>query len=355
MSVARAGAMLLRRLVYVVMLALAVGGGLAGGGVLPGSSVTWAQDDVCPEPNDEVQAACYLDHDTNARAALVGFITNSDDIDTYRFELTDFNQEVFVEIFDAPVAYRLGLWDWDGKLIMASENGSLFAQPPMPGSYYLVVDSGTGQFSPSAPYRIGLQRFVPARQTYRQPNVLLNEEYRAGQDILRRSSDAADVVVSSGRLTVRTKEGGTPDQPRVEALDLAGQLADFLFVIDTRLVAGTHPRFTLYFRARGDDRSGYHLVVDPRGGTVSLLAVSGATVRPLKEVATPALNTTGRVNRLVIRAVGPEVKVNVNGQDIVLFPDTSFADGQLGLLVEGWQDATEMRFDNLLLVSATNG
>src|SRR5919112_919563 len=67
-------------------------------------------EDVCPEPNNDFQAACFL----GTGADALGFISSEDDIDAYRFEVYDFNSTAHVEIADQPVPYQFVVSDWNG-------------------------------------------------------------------------------------------------------------------------------------------------------------------------------------------------------------------------------------------------
>src|SRR3954454_23384965 len=66
-------------------------------------------EDVCPEPNDDFQSACYLGPGSDA----LGFISHPDDIDAYRFEALDFNTTAHVEIVDQSALYQFVIAKWD--------------------------------------------------------------------------------------------------------------------------------------------------------------------------------------------------------------------------------------------------
>jgi len=107
-------------------------------------------DDVCPEPNDTFQAACYL----GAGSDALGFIGNADDVDAYRFDVRDFGSTVHLSLPDRPLPYRLSLANFDGEVLASTSAATLDAKLPMPGTYYAFVDSATGQFDENTPYRI---------------------------------------------------------------------------------------------------------------------------------------------------------------------------------------------------------
>src|SRR5215207_11119819 len=64
----------------------------------PATSPAIRGNDVCPEPNDSFQAACFLGKD----APALGFISTPKDIDAYRIEVYDFNTDVHVEMPQMP-------------------------------------------------------------------------------------------------------------------------------------------------------------------------------------------------------------------------------------------------------------
>src|SRR5688572_19238154 len=102
-----------------------------------------AGDDVCPEPNNAFQQACYLGTASDA----LGFIANPDDSDVYRIESLDFGAKLEATLPDMPHAYRLHLLDWRGEVIEKSQEGgapTISKTLGPPGSYYLFVDSVTG-------------------------------------------------------------------------------------------------------------------------------------------------------------------------------------------------------------------
>src|SRR3954469_10968054 len=123
--------------------------------LVPGSSVPARAlgQDVCPEPNDTFQAACYLGPSSDA----TDYISSPNDVDAYRIEVLDFNTDVHVEM-NIPLPYKAELANWNGDIIASSsrDGGSevLDTTVPIPGSYYIFVHSSNGQFSDARPYEI---------------------------------------------------------------------------------------------------------------------------------------------------------------------------------------------------------
>src|SRR5690242_28764 len=99
----------------------------------PAQALPALGQDVCPEPNDTFQAACYLGPGADAS----GFISNPNDIDAYRIEVLDFNTDVHVEL-QAPGPYKVELANWNGDVIASSNPGGpgqvIDTTVPIPGS-----------------------------------------------------------------------------------------------------------------------------------------------------------------------------------------------------------------------------
>src|SRR4051812_1724808 len=97
----------IRSAAVLAIIALLVG--LLAGGPTAGAK----GDDVCPEPNDAFQQACYLGPASDA----IGFISRPDDIDAYRFEVRDFGAKVHFALDDRPLPYRVSLANYNGEVV----------------------------------------------------------------------------------------------------------------------------------------------------------------------------------------------------------------------------------------------
>ena len=63
----------------------------------------------------------------------------------------------------------------------------------------------------------------------------------------------------------------------------------------------------------------------------------------------PAINAGTAANRIGVRAVGPQIVLLINGQEVGRVRDETFQEGRLGLGVESRQ--AEAHFDNLVVTS----
>jgi hypothetical protein len=334
--------------------------------------------DPCPEPNDTFQAACYLGTASDA----LGFISKADDIDAYRFEALDFGVKARLELADAPGQYRLHLADWNGKVIAESsdQGGAPALEHTLgpPGSYYVFVDSKTGEASDTAPYRLTTNlAYVGA-----VPQAAYANEFRSGQTGLCTvdyvAPGFAECEAKDGKFIAFFPGVRTSPVQRMMFGAWGPELADFTVVTDTRLV-GDPARHTIYmvFRATtycsemvpprpvcgGDGQiynlDGYRLGLKLDAASLSLRSWAsrehGAPKDLLPYDGFPigdmvSLNVDG-VNRVVVRGAGPDFIVNINGVEVVRLQDDRSPAGQFafGVGAYGKVPHPTTYFDNALV------
>jgi hypothetical protein len=331
----------------VVCLVLLIGGSASA---LPGLTARAAPagQDACPEPNNDFQRACFVS--ANAQ----GVLQSPDDVDAFRFEALDHGTQVQVALLDPPGPYRLNLADWTGAVIASSslQEGSevIDARVGPPGSYYVFVDSKTGEVSPE-PYRLLYQ------PTYAgpAPQLLFSREFGAGtEDNAYPPTAEADFQGGGGKVTIVMKVGGTPERPREANVTLGPAAGDFTLAVDSRLVnaeTSVDAISAVGFRVT-DDGSAYRLLIDVHKSAARLQFVRGGTVIDLSDwVVSGVIDTQGGVNRTVIRADGPSIRVNMNGQPLLEAAGPSAQAGrfQLGLITES--EPPIVSFDNMLVTT----
>jgi hypothetical protein len=346
----RAGALPLT----VVMLALLAFVWAGGAG-----SVAAKGDDVCPESNDTFQAACFLGTDSDA----LGFVSRRDDVDAYRLEVRDYDARVQVSLPDRPLPYRLNLANWNGDLIQSGEGGTLQASLTLPGSYYVFVDSGTGQFTDADPYRIAYTVSYPAQPV---PTVLYTSEFRGGpRDVFTEtgtntySDEDGDYTIDQGRITIAMRTGGTPDEPASakfylspEPPDSGPTVEDFTMVIDARMVGETDAGYSVLFRYIDADNY-YQAEINLKDQQVALTKLVDGELFDITDwIDAPNLKVDG-VNRTVIRCVGNEIRLNVNGRELARERDDSFTRGLIGYGAMTYGDPPTVNFDNILVTTPT--
>jgi hypothetical protein len=318
--------------------------------------------DACPEPNDTFQQACYLSPERPLDAP--SYLSSADDVDAYRFEIGDFGTLYAVDMPAGPAGYRVSIADWNGRVLASSAEPTdrhISAMLPMPGSYYLFVDSPTGAFSTTEPYTLYAR--TGQRDTgYTLPQTLFTTNFfdqQAGGPS-ERVADGARITRANGAIGIDMLEGGGPRSlPQVSVLmtDQHGAVTaqDFTWTIDTRVVRGSDEfGFVLRLGFRVvDDRAYDQVVLDPQAGTIGIEQAEpnhvARAVIPL--TASDAIDTTGGVNRVTIRAFGPEVLVYVNGTRVLRADDVATAAGQFGIGLRVAGAPPSIRFDNVLITT----
>lgn len=305
-----------------------------------------AGEDVCPEPNDGFQNACNLGPGSDA----LGFLSSPDDVDAYRIVALDFNARVTVTLTGQP--YRLQLYDWNGTVIGESTDGAggqaLSTTLPLPGAYYVGVVSPTGAFSDGVPYRIGAQFTYVAGA----PQILFSGEFREGGVVDGYVGDDPDMDYHNegGRYVVKIKRSGTTAVGEGGWSYLGPRVRDFVFAVDTRIVSGSLAAATIGMR-RSDPNNSIRFLMDS-AGKVALGRLNGGTRSDIVGwQQTTAVRTDGSVNRIVIRYVGAEIVVNVNGTEVIRAADDSNPAGQIGLGVVTWAEPAEVYYDNVLIAT----
>ncbi len=320
--------------------------------------------DPCPEPNNTFQAACYLGTGSDA----LGFLSGAEDVDAYRFEALDFGVQARLELAEMPAPYRLHLADWNGRVVAEStqQGGASVLEYTLgpPGSYYLFVDSATGETSASAPYRL-TTNLTYARAV---PTVLYANEFRSPEaNLCGFTFERVQCYAGDGRFVISF--ANYTSSPQVSPYGTWGpDLNDFMLVADTR-VTGDPDRNTYFIEFRSTEEHRYRVRVtmanrargggpeillkkESRRGNRDLLHTDGYTVGELV-----SLDTSGGVNRTVIRAVGDALLVNVNGVEVADIHDDyepeypPFLNGRFGFGASALGEPPIMTFDNVLVTT----
>lgn len=314
--------------------------------------------DVCPEPNDTFQAACYLGPDSEPE----GFISTSSDVDAYRIEVLDFHTDVHVELA-MPLPYEIYLADWNGKIMAQSSpspgGAALDHTVDIPGSYYIFIRSGSGAFSDSRPYT--LFRVLTYHVETKIPDILFSSEFRpddpSGAPIgTNQFSD--EYSEAGGRYTIKMKNGGSYEHPgQAWFLPHNPNVTDFTMTVDARVVNGADSGVQLFFRKQGSDASQnntYFVTVDTKDGQVKLSKWVDDELVGTDWVSTSAVNTGGGVNRIIVRAFQGDILVVVNGEEMFDVSDDSFRGGRIGFGAIAWEERPpEVNFDNILITTPT--
>ena len=321
-----------------------------------------AGDDVCPEPNNRLQLACNIGTGSDA----LGFISSSGDVDAYRLVTLDYGARVHVALPDRPYPYRLKLVGYDGRVLHSTEAGAIDGTLELPGTYFAVVDSATGDSDDSKPYRIELGVKYPGGA---EPTVLDQDEYGRGSDltITMPNGEIREGPVSDDRGTYGYRDGiffarldvpGTPKNANVLTFIETPSggptpvVGDFTMSIDPQLVEPADASYAVVFR-RVDADNFLRLTVDLDSKQAILSkVVDGKLIDLTPWTRVPWLRQTG-VNRTAIRCVGSEIKASINGLTVAQVHDDTFSAGEFGYSAGTWGESATVTFDNILVTTPT--
>ena len=124
---------------------------------------------------------------------------------------------------------------------------------------------------------------------------------------------------------------------------------DFIAEVDVRLASGAQGGVYVYglaFRAEGRD---YGLFGLTNEGSVRIYGVYDSSIYQFYDFTSPAVRTEpGAVNRLTVRALGPDFVFAVNGQTVFTWNQPDLNDGRIGLGVDIGREGAdaEIDFDN---------
>jgi hypothetical protein len=312
------------------------------------------QNDVCPEPNDTFQVACYLGPSSDA----LGYISSPNDVDAYRIEVLDFNTDVHVEMPSMPAAYKVALANWNGDVIANSSpsgNGGqvIDTTVDLPGAYYIFVHSASGGFSPNRPYQLFRALTYPGSSI---PDILFTSEFRQGaREAVEGETEFATHAEDGGRYTIGMKIPGEPQDPSQAFWTGFGpELSDFTMTIDARVVNKVDAGFSVFFRHNGNDNS-YVLAVDGKDGQVQLAKYVNGEFTGTGWQSSDAVDVDGGVNRVVIRCFEDQIRVNVNGEDVFDIRDGSFRKGRIGIGAIAFGPPPIVSFDNIIITTPSEG
>ena len=332
--------------------------GLAQGG-LETPPAAAKGDDVCPEANDTYQAACFLGVDSDA----LGFISRRDDVDAYRFEVRDYGATVRVSLPERPKPYRVSIANWNGDVVATDPSGTVQTRLDLPGSYYAFVDAATGEFTDDAPYRIV---YAVTYATQPVPQVLFSSEFRGGpRDVFTDtgtnsfSDDVGVYTIDNGRISIQMTAGGAPDEPlsakftqSPDPPDPGPTVDDFTMTIDARVVGDVDAGYLVLFRFVDDDNY-YELAVSQLDQLVTLSKMVDGDLQDVVDWTDAPMVVNNGVNRTVIRAVGDEIRVNINGKEVLRAKDDTFTRGLIGYGAVAYGDPPTVNFDNILVTTPT--
>jgi hypothetical protein len=138
-------------------------------------------------------------------------------------------------------------------------------------------------------------------------------------------------------------------------------LRDFVLELDARHVDGPPGEYGVIFRYGGprtadpQDWGDFYLVALTTEGEYAVFRVLGRQWTPLVDYRfSSAIERSPAWNRIRIEAIGPEMRVLVNGQELVVVRDEQLAQGRLILFVNAFTErgGTHAHFDNVRVFAA---
>ena len=304
-------------------------------------------EDSCNEPNDARQQACLIAPGDVAS----GFLFHAGDVDAFRIQALDFNVDARLELTEMPHPYRVWIEDWNGReLARSPDDGPAVSDLTLgpPGTYYLFVDSRDGDFSDDQAYRLTSRLTYPGPV----PRLVYSREFRPGES--RPFTDPtglADYGDAGGQYTIAMKVGGSRREPRVAVRPWGPHVADFTATFDTRLAVPVDAGYRIAFRGF-EASTFYWLAANPRDRQVQLSKfVDDEIVRIREWTPAPMLVQEG-VNRTVVRAIGNELIVNVNGVEVIRASAGAIRSGDFTFGAIAWGDAPTLLLDDVVVTAS---
>jgi hypothetical protein len=310
--------------------------------------------DVCPEPNNTFQVACFL----GAHSDALGFLSTPNDVDAYKIEVYDFNTDVHVEMPSMPAPYKIALANWNGDVIANSSPSGrgevMDTTVDLPGAYYIFVHSASGGFSATQPYQIFRALTYPGASI---PDRLFASDFRQGsKEAVEGETEFATHSEDGGRYTIAMKIPGVPEDPaQAWWTGFGPELTDFTMTLDARVVNKVDAGFSVFFRHQDNDNT-YVLAVDGKDGQVLLMKrVNGEAAGNTGWQPSGAVDVNGGVNRVVIRCFEDQIRVNVNGEDVFDMRDGAFRKGRIGIGTIAFGPPPVISFDNIIITTPSEG
>lgn len=290
---------------------------------------------------DEVRAmTCRLNDGEPVKGTLDGQGGSA----TYRVDAFAADATLELVLTAQGGAIQVNVLDWRGSTLGTAVRGDdapevrLSTNLPLPGAYGVRV---TGDAPPeSSGYTL---------------TASLNYPGAAALPAWPTSLTTGDGPLSNERRLIRVPRGGTPAggvaASRVLGVPPEGIFSDFTLVADVQFEQIVGPSaLTVRFRYEPEagGGTGYHLSVDPFGGTVSLDTFDeGQRDSIVGRLPLPIVPTSDGPNRLVLTADGPAIRVTLDGQTILEATDSRFAQGLIAVGAVTWSDPVAVSFDHI--------
>jgi len=160
-------------------------------------------------------------------------------------------------------------------------------------------------------------------------------------------------ILDGGRYVLSTQRGGTPSLgvavARGLALDGSDELADFTLATNVsfeRIQGPAAATVRFRYQPEAGGGTGYLVSVDPFGARARLEVFDEGRREPLTPW-TILPRTAAAPMRLALSAIGAEIGVSVDEQEILRVVDDRFRSGRIALGVVTWSEPVTATFDNV--------
>ncbi len=145
------------------------------------------------------------------------------------------------------------------------------------------------------------------------------------------------------------------EQPREAGVALGPAVTNFTFIVDARIANAETAVDAVYwvgFRTM-DDGSAYRALIDVHQGAARLQRVTPDGTADLTGwTVSPAIDRRGGVNRTIVRAIGNQVQVDVNGLPALEATIDAVQGGRFALGITTRGEPPIVSYDNVLVTSA---
>lgn len=263
---------------------------------------------------------------------------------TYRVDVLGPGATLTVTLSSENAALAATLLDWRGNALGQAKSGPGSSPEPtpitvsIPGVYGLRVDGD-----------------VPSSGSTYKVSASISYSQAAGQPVWPPALASGDGPLGGERQVIRVPRGGTPAggvaASRILGAPPAGIFADFTMVADVQFEKIVGPSaLTVRFRYEPEagGGTGYILSIDPFGGNATLDAFEEGQRRSIvSHIPIAVVPSADGMNRLILTAHGPAIRVALDGQTIIEAADDRFARGLIAVGAVTWSDPVAVTFDHI--------
>ena len=103
-----------------------------------------------------------------------------------------------------------------------------------------------------------------------------------------------------------------------------------------------------------NNQNTYQVGLDPSNQAVNLWKIANGEVSGTGWKESEIINVNG-VNRIVIYAFADQIRINVNGEEMISVTDGTFLNGYIGIGAMTWGEPATVNFDNIIIATPGEG